>query len=107
MKRSRKESRCLRDGGGRGEEGAAVTDTSEGRDGRREAKERRRVGGREDERLTDLLVSLQQQRPALTAPDVPHDDAVVRGPGEQQPLDRVPPQRPYASWRRQAKHTLF
>lgn len=42
-------------------------------------------------------MSLQQQRAALAAPDVPHDDAVVGGPREQQPLDGVPPQGCYAT----------
>lgn len=31
-------------------------------------------------KLQDLLVSLQQERSSFAAPDVPHDDAVVRGP---------------------------
>lgn len=49
-------------------------------------------------KLQDLLVSLQQERSSFAAPDVPHDDAVVRGPWEEQPLDGVPPQGSYTTW---------
>lgn len=43
-------------------------------------------------RLHYILVSLEQQRSPLPSTNVPHDNAVVRGTWEEQPLDRIPPQ---------------
>lgn len=48
--------------------------------------------------LNNLLMPLQEQCSSFAASNVPHDDAVVRGSWEEQPLDWVPPQRSYATW---------
>lgn len=43
-------------------------------------------------------MALQQERAAFAAADVPHDDAVVRGSREEQPLNGVPPEASDATY---------
>lgn len=42
-------------------------------------------------------MALEQERAALSSPDVPHDDAVVRSAGEEKSLHGVPPEAGDAS----------
>lgn len=45
-----------------------------------------------------LLVSLQFDGRPFAAPDVPHDDGMVRAAGEQDPLNWIPAQRGHVTW---------
>lgn len=56
--------------------------------------------------LDNLLMPLQEQRSSFAASDVPHNDTVVGGPWEEQPLDWVPPQRCYTTWMQKKTDSL-
>lgn len=51
-----------------------------------------------------LLVPLQFDGGPFAAPDVPHDDGVVRAAGEQNPLNWIPAERRHVTWSSTHQH---